>query len=115
MPNPSYQKGYRFEHGVVEPLLKQLGGILTRAPQSGAFTGESDFRLVLPDFSTFTFSCKKRKENPSKFISNQCEEADFAIWAWDRSIPYIAGPFIKVNDFYRRVYAAEVEIMEVIE
>jgi hypothetical protein len=105
VPNKSYQKGYRFEC-VVRPLIEELGvGMLTRAAMSGAYTGEPDFRLVLPDFSTFTFSCKKRKDNPSKFISDECEKADFVVWGWDRSIPFIAGPFAKVNAFYRRVYS----------
>src|SRR4029079_3372522 len=109
----SYRKGYRFEHDAIEPLLKELDvGILTRAHQSGAYTGEPDFRLVLPDYSTFTFSCKKRAKNPSKFISDQCEKADFAVWGWDRSIPYIVGPFVKMNDFYRRVYEGKHEVNE---
>lgn len=83
MSHPSYAKGYRFERKV-QAWLVHLGRCTRSFMSRGA-----DLAL-LRNFRSWSVSCKCRKDDPAKFISDQLEKHDLVVWGWDRSIPIVA-------------------------
>lgn len=92
MPNPSYQKGYRFEKKV-QAWLVHLGTCVRSMMSRGAdLTLERSLRR-------WTVSCKCKEKSICKLIDTELETKDLFIHGYDRGIPIVSMLLPKFVEF----------------
>jgi hypothetical protein len=96
MPNPSYQKGYRFEKKV-QAWLVQLGKCTRSMMSRGA-----DLTLLW-SLREWKVSCKSREKSICKLIDSELETSDLMIFGCDRGIPIVAMHLPKFIEFCREL------------
>jgi hypothetical protein len=91
--NKSYNKGYRNE-SKIRKILEELG-LVTRAHQSGAYTGEADLTWFPGNVQAYTVDCKSGDGWSGKRHRVRLEAADICVDSPDREIPIIIMPLPK--------------------
>jgi hypothetical protein len=86
VPNRSYEKGYRHECKVRKDFQDAGFGEVTRAHQSGAYTGEQDLKVLI-DGRFWTIDCKCGADWKMRRHRARLEGADVCVDGADRQIP----------------------------
>lgn len=116
-PNKSKQKGYNFEHDLVEKLNKLLPGKFKRIPASGSMGTYLDEGLLMGDVvgsvdnipNTFRMECKARSGATQFTIKKEWldkikQEADSTY-----SIPVLACKFIGAREGIKQFIALDID------
>jgi hypothetical protein len=100
VPNRSYEKGYRHECKVRKDFKDAGFGEVSRAHQSGAYTGEQDLKVLI-DGRYWTIDCKCGGDWKMKRHRDRLENADICVDGADREIPLATLPLPKLLELLR--------------
>jgi Holliday junction resolvase len=99
VPNRSYEKGYRHECKVRRDF-EDDGYAVTRAHQSGAYTGEQDLKVLI-NGRYWTIDCKCGADWKMKRHRARLEKADICADTSDREIPLATLPLAKLLELLK--------------